>query len=329
MNIHDAEAYRGEIPHRLPIETLRNLSEINPYRSTFHIALEWGGIAAAIWLCNTFWNPLLYVLTAIWIGARQHALAILMHDGTHHRLFPNRGLNDVVAEGALAWPLFFSLRSYRRNHFAHHRNPNSEEDPDWMRKLTSEWVFPKRWPELATILLKDLLGFGAKRLARDVLTINRNGATKAAKKDGAGVSRYMLARLGFYVAAAVVFTVFHLWAEFLLFWIVPVFTWLPVVLRIRSIAEHFAVEYDHPYTHMRTTYPSLLERLFIASKNVGYHIEHHLYPSVPFYNLPRLHALLLQSEGYRGKAHITRTYLGVLRECLPGAKRAGRRPVAA
>jgi fatty acid desaturase len=329
MNFNDAEAYRGEIPHRLPIETLRSLSEINPWRSTFHIVLEWAGIAAAIWLCNTFWNPLLYVFTAIWIGARQHALAILMHDGTHHRLYPNRRLNDVVAEGALAWPLFFSLRSYRRNHFAHHRNPNTEEDPDWMRKMTADWVFPKRWPALAKILLKELMGFGAARMARDVRTISKRASAAEAKQGPRGVPVYVIARLGFYVAAAVVFTVFHLWAEFLLFWLVPVFTWLPVVLRIRSIAEHFAVEYDHPYTQMRTTYPSLLERLFIASKNVGYHIEHHLYPSVPFYNLPKLHALLLRAEGYRQRAHVTRTYLGVLRECLPGAKRTAGREAAA
>lgn len=330
MRIDTPDAYQGEIPHTLPIETLRKLSEVNPARSTFHIALEWGGIAGAIWLCNTFWNPFLYVLTALWIGARQHALAILMHDGTHHRLYRGRRLNDAVSEGVLGWPLFFSMRSYRRNHFAHHRNPNTEDDPDWVRKLTDEWRFPKKWPALVMLLVKDMLGFGAQRLVRDVVTISKQstpGDTAPRSPDPA----YLRARLAFYAVAALLLTVFHGWSEFLLFWLVPLLTWLPTILRVRSIAEHFAIEYDHAYTQTRTTYPSLLERLFIASKNIGYHVEHHLYPSVPFYNLPKLHALLAETETYRRKAHVTHTYLGVLRECLPGAraKRAPRRPLAA
>ncbi|MBI2089732.1 MAG: fatty acid desaturase [Deltaproteobacteria bacterium] len=31
--------------------------------------------------------------------------------------------------------------------------------------------------------------------------------------------------------------------------------------------------------------------------NLNYHLEHHLYPSMPWYNLPRLHALL--QDNYR------------------------------
>jgi fatty acid desaturase len=33
---------------------------------------------------------------------------------------------------------------------------------------------------------------------------------------------------------------------------------------------------------------------FFAPKQVNYHLEHHLYPSIPFYYLPRVHAVLRQ-----------------------------------
>ena len=56
----------------------------------------------------------------------------------------------------------------------------------------------------------------------------------------------------------------------------------------------------------------------IASKNVWYHLDHHLYPSVPFYNLPLLHAKLKELTGFQERAHITKSYLGVLRECSAG-----------
>ena len=52
--------------------------------------------------------------------------------------------------------------------------------------------------------------------------------------------------------------------------------------------------------------------------NLNYHLEHHLFPGVPWYNLPRLHALLAD-EYRRAGAFAHRSYLGFLWE----AARAG------
>jgi fatty acid desaturase len=88
-------------------------------------------------------------------------------------------------------------------------------------------------------------------------------------------------------------------------------------MRVRSIAEHFAIECEHgAYGQVRTTYAGLLVRLFVAPKNVNYHIEHHFFPSVPFYRLPKLHSLLMASEEFAGTAHITQSYSKMLLECL-------------
>ena len=70
------------------------------------------------------------------------------------------------------------------------------------------------------------------------------------------------------------------------------------------------------YPRTRTTQPTWLERIFLAPKNVNYHIEHHFFPSVPFYRLPELHAILMSKPGYREGAHVTRTYWGVLEESV-------------
>ena len=88
----------------------------------------------------------MYLLTVAFIGARQHALLILMHDGVHYRLFRDRRLNDWTAEIILAWPNLISARAYRRNHFAHHRYLNTAQDPDWARRQGDlSWVFPMRF----------------------------------------------------------------------------------------------------------------------------------------------------------------------------------------
>jgi fatty acid desaturase len=56
--------------------------------------------------------------------------------------------------------------------------------------------------------------------------------------------------------------------------------------------------------------------------NVHYHVDHHPYPSVPYYNLPRLHTLLLTQPEYVARAHVTNGYFRGLRlECVgPGAQ---------
>ena len=55
--------------------------------SWLHIVAEWGMILSTIYVCQMLWSPLLYLLAVAFLGARQHALLILMHDGVHYRLF--------------------------------------------------------------------------------------------------------------------------------------------------------------------------------------------------------------------------------------------------
>ena len=122
------------IPVKLTKEELRDLSTVKPMLAVAHVAVEWGLIVATICLCQRFWNPLLYIFAVAFIGARQHALLVLMHDGVHHRLLRNRRLNDWMSEVILAWPHLVSARQYRKNHFAHHRYLNTPEDPDLKRR---------------------------------------------------------------------------------------------------------------------------------------------------------------------------------------------------
>src|SRR3954451_24130467 len=122
------DEYFGQIPDAIPTETIRELSGLSPFRSTLHIALGWCYIIGAIWLCHRFWHPALYVLTVLFLGARIHGMMMIMHDGSHYRLFRNRTLNDTVAELLLSWPFFISLQRYRAFHFLHHHHLGEEKD---------------------------------------------------------------------------------------------------------------------------------------------------------------------------------------------------------
>src|SRR5258708_29363361 len=171
-----AHEFAENVPVKLSKEELLELSALSPLRSLFHIVAEWAVIVTAAYLCQRFWNPVLYLVAVAFIGARQHALLVLMHDGVHYRLFRNRQLNDWTAEVILAWPNLISARSYRKNHFAHHRYLDTPQDPDWVRHQGDpNWGFPKHWAKLAMLMSRDIWGLGAMfylRLSRLLLSRN-------------------------------------------------------------------------------------------------------------------------------------------------------------
>jgi fatty acid desaturase len=297
-------------PIKLSKAQLHALSRVNPFLSACYILREWAAIVFAAILCHRFGNSLVYLVTVAFIGARQHALLILMHDGTHYRLFRNRRLNDWVTELLLAWPHLVTMRSYRENHLAHHNYVNTEKDPDWQRKQNNvEWQFPQSARSLLGIFLRDLIGIGGINLIR--LASSLSSAANEPSKA------FVRVRLAFYITMISGLIVAGCGLPLVLYWVVPYFTWLIFVMRIRSIAEHFAINGDtSAYGQTRTTYAGLLTRLFIAPNNVNYHIEHHFFPSVPFFRLPQLHSLLMANQEFATAAHITQSYSKMLLECL-------------
>ena len=139
---------------------------------------------------------------------------------------------------------------------------------------------------------------------------------KAGKKEKSVDSGNKVIRISFYIVLFTVLTVAGLWKYYLLFWIVPYLSTFFMFQYIRSVAEHFGeLAYDHLLTSTRSVKATLIEQFFLAPHNVGYHLEHHLYPGVPFYHLPKLHNLLMEDADYNDKAHITQGYVkGLLKE---------------
>ena len=309
-----ADEFVGRVPVRLAPERLAALSRTNWLITAAHVALEWSGIVAAIVLCERFWHPLSYLVAVVWIGARQHALVVFMHDGAHVRLCRSRRWNDWLSDVFLAWPVFAATWAYRENHFAHHRHLNTDDDPDWVRKRNTAWEFPKNPLSLTVMFARDALGLNPHQLVFTVLALSGFAGYARQARNG-NTPAYLAARLVYYTVAALLLWRMELGKVFLLYWVIPLATWFMFAMHVRSVAEHFAIPQQHVLNASRTTYASWWERLLLIPKNVGYHLDHHLFPSVPFYRLPQLHAELMSHARFAEQAHVTDTYLGVLREC--------------
>ncbi len=315
----------GRFDRSRVMSDVRRLSEVSNARSAALIALQWATIVAAGWLAISLDNWWAYLLAGLVIGTRQQALGILVHDAAHWLLFTNRRANDYLSDILLAFPVGLSTTLYRDTHFRHHRFTATEQDPDWvMQQADPDWHWPKTRAEAWGLLLRCLLGINLPQTARAAATWS-----PAAKLFTPLSRAYPLDhRLLFAGLSIVVYAVFgtglyyrpHIFLPIVLLWIVPAMTLFNFLGRIRATAEHVMTECTHELNSTRTVEPRWWERFVIAPLGINYHLEHHLFPSVPGWQLAALHRRLMVDEEYLAHAHITRGYAhpghGVLGELL-------------
>ena len=124
-------------------------------------------------------------------------------------------------------------------------------------------------------------------------------------------------RLFFYLGVLIASILLHFWLGLLIYWIVPLFTYFLWIIYVRGVSEHFGGIEDHDDYWKNAAYRSqFFERLLIAPNYIHVHIGHHLYPSVPFYNLRELQRLLMLNPDYARRAHVTRGYVAFIIELL-------------
>ena len=289
---------------------LAAVRERNTWRGAAMITHAWVVIAAAIALVAMFPNPLTYVLAVALIGSRQLGLAILMHDGAHGALARDEKTNLRLSQLFCAYPVGAETRAYRRYHLQHHAHTQTANDPD----LVLSAPFPITEASYRRKFLRDISGQTGfeQRKAQFLNAIGPSDApltTRLARlTDTLGPQLLTQAALFALCFAAGV------WWAYPLLWLVPLLTWFQVVTRIRNIAEHAVIsDSDDPLRNTRTTLANWLERAFIAPYYVNYHLEHHLLFYVPAYNLPKVHALLMQSP-LKHRVEIERGYSSVMRK---------------
>lgn len=253
-------------------------------------------LAGAIGVGLYYWpNPVVLLLCILLIGTRQHALFVIAHDAAHYLLYDNRLLNEIAGR-ACAMLQGLSMCTYRVIHRMHHNNLYGELDPD----TALHGGYPRGRAYLLKKLLKDISGLTAWKTYAYFLYAapGLNTATNLAVRPLDDTSQKLRnearqdrnAVIGFHIMALIVLSASGYLVQYLVLWVLPLMTVVQPILRLRAIAEHGATtDFSSPLTAARTNVaPAWLEWL-IFPHQVNYHIEHHLYASVPHYNLPALH----------------------------------------
>ncbi len=231
-------------------------------RTYVYLALVLGG---AVWFfeyqasegLSFWWNVPVALVAITMVGAGQHQLTGLAHEGSHHILFRNRYLNDLAGDWLTMFPMFSTLYHYRLQHHAHHQFVNDpERDPDVSQLQTSgHWLnFPiGKKPFLLTLLkqlwVPNLVRFIRIRAKYNSIGTDKNPYLKKDWKPAKGPIRlsilYLLAQVGL---------LFFLVREDEALWlgIVPWALWLAMMLYFWFLPESkYHQSRVRPLVHMR------------------------------------------------------------------------------
>ena len=242
------------------------------------------------------WMAIL-LLVPLWLLAQQgiHLLGMVGHEGFHGTLHADRAVSIHIG-------LFFSSMAisnlatgYFLSHWRHHLLTNTDEDPDletsvkfrtfWSRFLLSRMAF-------ARIYRRDTyrLAFGAP-IAETHLPYGVDAFRVFARFNIA----YQLFWIAAYASLA-----FGSWTWLLVAVIVP-HVLAALTSGIRIYIEHAAT--DAEPGRVARSFSSPFWSVMFFGNNM--HLEHHLYPNMPCYRLPAVHAWL-KEQGYfeRAGSHI-------------------------
>ena len=262
---------------------LRRLSERSDLQGLARYALHLALVAAAAVLVaharGTWWLPAAMLLQGWFLVA----LFAPVHECIHHTAFRTRWLNDVLGWIASV-PTLVNASFYRLFHHAHHRHAQDRlRDPELAGPPpATTWQYALRLAGWGYYTSRVSV-FG--RILRD----RWDGMDFIPARERPAVRRSVAAMLALVLAA------FASWS-----WLDPAGPWLhwllPVamaqpILRAMLLSEHtLCSDDDDGLSNTRTTLAAWPLRL--VHWNMPFHAEHHLYPSIPFFNLPRAHELV-------------------------------------
>jgi fatty acid desaturase len=324
--------WREEIAQSLSPEELRSLSEQSLPDTFGAIGTLWLEVAALLAAANLIprlplpWAIPAGVAVVLAMGLRMNAFGVILHEGSHGFLAKSRTLNDRICNWGIAFWTINSVEEYRPTHRLHHRYLGQERDPD-----RTFYLVPYKRGALSLLLLADLFGVTAFRRA----TTRISGTSQESGAPASLLARPQLL-LGKFLAQVIILGQFILFQGarrgvlfYVVFWLVPIVCMYPMILRLKTITEHFDPGLREPnsvHWIARTSYAGLLENHLVGAR-MEYHFEHHVLPTIPYKGLKRLHRQLNQTDLFsRHGEVISHGYLRFLSRAVVASFGGGQSP---
>ena len=260
-----------------------------------------------------FPSNILLILGVFFIAARAHSLYELNHEASHNKLSKNKGLNDLLAIIFCNVPFFhhpesYSFYQWKRIHLLHHKYLATEKDPNYLtikrqgldqRPLTSMEIFKYAFLNIGHNFKslffgkQDYVKKGSEDFKKNLIPHLRL-LFFPIKYDHQMEKERKIKWAGFLIILLTIHLL-GLWKLFFLFWIIPLYTIFPFILKIMDLTEHNWWERGGDLNkNSNSTRANLLTKIFISDLGRMYHREHHIYPNIPG---PKIHLVNTDSYG--------------------------------
>lgn len=244
---------------------IRELIGRNPWSFGLILAIVSLQFSLAIVVSDQSW--LVVLLVSYFVGAfANHALFVLIHEACHNLIFKRSFLNRIAAIIADSPGVVPSAMAFSVFHLRHHAfQGDYEQDADLPSRIEAKLVGNTPWGKTLWMLFHPLF-YGM----RPIRLRKINPFTP-------------WTFVNIIVVIAVNVLIFYFFGVKALIYLAtaPLFSLGLHPLGARWIQEHFVVKAP------QETY-SYYGPLNIPALNVGYHNEHHDFPSVPWNRLPRI-----------------------------------------
>jgi fatty acid desaturase len=293
--------WREQFTQLVSAEELRSLSEQSLPDTSAAIGVLWVEVAVLLAVANLLprltlaWSIPVGILLVLLMGLRMNAFGVILHEGSHGLLAKSRALNDRICNWGIAFWTVNSVEEYRPTHRLHHRYLGQERDPD-----RDFYLVPARRGALTGLLLLDLFGVTAFRRA----TSRISGTSEASGAPASLLARPQLL-VGKIVTQLIVLGQFVLFQGirrgilfYAVFWLVPIVCIYPMILRLKTITEHFDRGLRKANTVKwvaRTSSAGWLQNHLVGAR-MEYHFEHHVVPTIPYRGLKKLHRRLGETD---------------------------------
>jgi beta-carotene hydroxylase len=289
---------RTELRATLDQDKIRRLHIRQPWKHLLVALRQYVFLGLSTWLLITTDNPLLVIPAALLSGFTVFNFTVLLHEQLHNLVFAG---HHPRLNSALGWLYAFwsgiSASQFARWHLDHHV------------QLGSATRDPKRHhlsPKVNSRLLK--LSYFTPVL---FFRYFRAAAREAASYEPAlrtRIGRERAASIGGHLALQLILLLLAGGGAWLRAYALPVFFVFPVAFAVNRIGQHYNIKEDDPAgwtTWVRGHW--FWDFLFL---NSNYHLEHHYYPGIPFYNLPVLQRML--EPVYRAHKLVPHSYPDLL-----------------
>jgi len=261
------------------------------YGLTMFVLFSWLNYQTALQDWHLLIKAALMIPFSLFSGIGLYVLAALGHDALHGNLCKNERLSLLIGLFFSSSVLTYIDMGFVVRHWTHHRYTNQVEDPDiYPTAMLNNW-----WQRLglSRVLFNLVYLKNAFFMAIGKLDYVKHYQTPLSDSDLILFSRLNFLFAGIWLTVYAVITIVD-WRAGLFGILLPTL-FLALLAGCQSYLDHAGLD-DNPFTNAYSRTSFFMSVIYFGS---NYHLEHHLYPKVSGYRLPKVHKILVESGIYK------------------------------